>query len=82
MRGRPISSKIRDNVLDILREKQAYGYEIYKKYVKRHGKVHIRSIYYHLKKGVALGLISMEIKEEKGHYSWGNKVERVYYSLR
>jgi len=83
MRGRPVASKIRDNILEILRKKkQAYGYEIYQEYVKTYGKVHIRSIYYHLKKGVELKQIShSEVKEAKGQYSWGPKVERTYYSL-
>lgn len=62
--------------------KKAYGYEIYRHYLSLFGEVHIRSIYYHLKKGVSLNEINIdEIKEDNGEYSWGNKAEKIYYSL-
>lgn len=83
MKGRPIHSMIRKNILEILNVmKKAYGYEIYTHYLNLFPKTHLRSIYYHLKKGVELNeIILHEIKEEKGQYSWGDKSERVYYSL-
>lgn len=82
-RGRPTKSVIRERILQLLKMKpESYGYEIYKNYVGIFGAVHMRSIYYHLKKGVALGEIELtEIKDEKGDYSWGDKAERIYYCL-
>ena len=42
----------------------------------------LRSIYYHLKKGVALGEFRIEsVQKEKGDYSWGAEVEKIYYAL-
>ncbi len=83
MRGRPIKSKIRQNILEILNvKKRAYGYQIYQWYLEIFPKVHIRSIYYHLKKGSSLKEIEVhEVKNEKGDYSWGNEAEKIYYIL-
>ena len=42
----------------------------------------MRSIYYHLKKGVEIGEIKVNtIKSEKGDYSWGCEAEKIYYSI-
>jgi hypothetical protein len=42
----------------------------------------MRSIYYHLKKGVDLGELSLnKVEKEKGDYSWGDYAEKTYYSL-
>ena len=42
----------------------------------------MRSIYYHLKKGMQTGEIQIEkVKIEKGEYSWGNEAEKVYYEI-
>lgn len=61
---------------------KATGYSIYKHYLMLFGKVALRSIYYHLKKGTALGVFRLEeIREEKGEYSWGNVTEKLYYEL-
>jgi len=83
MLGRPTRSIIRERILQLLKMKsESYGYEIYKNYLGIFGEVHIRSIYYHLRKGVGLGEIEVtEMKVEKGDYSWGDKAERIYYSL-
>lgn len=83
MRGRPVSSEIRNNILEILNfKKRACGYELYQYYLDLFPKVHIRSIYYHLRKGVETGEVEVhEIKEEQGEYSWGNRAEKVYYTL-
>ena len=44
--------------------------------------VTLRVIYYHLKKGVALGEFKIEtIKKEKGNYSWGGEAEKKYYKI-
>ncbi|MBU1198576.1 MAG: hypothetical protein KKF46_02645 [Nanoarchaeota archaeon] len=82
-RGRPIGSSIRQNLIEILFFKgKAYGYELYKDYVALFPKVTLRVIYYHLKKGVALGEFKLEtIKMEKGDYSWGGEAEKKYYAL-
>lgn len=83
MRGRKPASKIRNNILEILdAKKKAYGREIYRDYIKLFPKVHIKSIYYHLKKGVSLGEVkAIGFKKEKGNYSWGDEAEKAYYSL-
>jgi len=82
-KGRPIKSEIRQNMVEILNYiKKAYGYEIYKHYVAIFPKVTLRSIYYHLKKGISLGeFIVNKIEKEKGDYSWGSEAEKIYYSL-
>jgi hypothetical protein len=82
-RGRPIGSKIRQNIIEILYiAGRAYGYEIYKAYVSIFPKVTLRVIYYHLKKGVELKEFKLEkIEKEKGSYSWGDQAEKHYYSL-
>lgn len=82
-RGRPIKSRIRQNMIEILFFlKKGTGYDIYKHYVKIFGKVTLRSMYYHLKKGTALGEFKiLEIKEESGDYSWGQTTEKIYYEL-
>ena len=83
MRGRPTKSVIRQNIIEIINvKKRVYGYELYNYYIDIFPNVHIRSIYYHLKKGTGLKEIEIqEIKEEKGNYSWGDKAEKVYYML-
>jgi len=82
-RGRPPNSPIRQNIIDILFfMKRGYGYDIYKVYKEIFPKVTMRSIYYQLKKGVDLGEIKVEkIEKEKGEFSWGSEVEKVYYAL-
>lgn len=82
-RGRPIGSAIRQNIVEILYFlKQGYGYDIYKVYKEAFPSVTLRSIYYHLKKGLQLEEFKIErIKSEKGNYSWGESAEKIYYSL-
>ena len=82
-KGRPVKSEIRQNIVEILFfVKEGYGYEIYKAYVAIFPKVTMRSIYYHLKKGVALSEFKVsKIEREKGDYSWGGEAEKIYYSL-
>ena len=81
-RGRPIRSEIRQNIVELLfHMKEGYGYEIYKAYVAIFPKVTMRSIYYHLKKGLSLGEFKVsKVEREKGDFSWGNEVEKTYYS--
>ncbi len=82
-RGRPIKSQIRQNIVEILYHMgKGYGYDIFKTYKSIFPAVTMRVIYYHLKKGTALGEFKVnEIKKEEGNYSWGNTVEKIYYSL-
>ncbi len=82
-RGRPVSSQIRQNIVEILFHMgKAYGYDIYKHYIALFPKVTMRSIYYHLKKGVDIGEFEIEnIQKEKGEYSWGETAEKIYYRL-
>lgn len=56
-----------------------YGYEISKIYNKIFAPITLRNIYYHLKKGLALGMFKIkEAKSEQGQYSWGDTTEKVY----
>ena len=82
-RGRPTKSVIRQNMVELLYHmKEAYGYNIYKAYSKIFPKVTMRVIYYHLKKGVSLDEFKIhKIEKEKGDFSWGSEVEKIYYSL-
>lgn len=82
-RGRPVASQIRQNIVEILYFlNKGYGYDIYKVYRSIFPKVTLRSIYYHLKKGEQLGEFKVnKIQEEKGDYSWGSSVEKIYYTL-
>lgn len=82
-KGRPVKSEIRQNIVEILFfMKEGYGYEIYKAYVAIFPKVTMRSIYYHLKKGISLNEFKVsKIEKEKGDYSWGGEAEKIYYGL-
>jgi hypothetical protein len=82
-RGRPVSSAIRQKIVEILFFMgRGYGYDIYRHYVELFPKVTLRSIYYHLRKGIDLGEFEVEsIEKEKGNYSWGEMAEKIYYKL-
>ena len=82
-RGRPVKSPIRQNMVEILYFLgKGYGYDIYKVYRTLFPQVTMRSIYYHLKKGIATGEFKIEkIEKEKGNFSWGSEVEKIYYAL-
>lgn len=82
-RGRPVHSVIRQNIIEILYFLQkGYGYDIYRIYCDLFPKVTLRSIYYHLRKGVSLEELKVEkVVVEQGDYSWGTQVEKIYYSL-
>lgn len=82
-RGRPKRSLIRQNIVEMLYYmKKGYGYDIYKVYVQIFPKVTMRSVYYNLRKGADTGeIIIAEVKKEKGNYSWGGEVEKIYYAL-
>ena len=82
-RGRPVKSPIRQNVIEILSVMgKGYGYDIYKAYRDIFTPVTMRSIYYHLNKGVELEEFRVaEVKKEEGEYSWGSTVTKIYYAL-
>lgn len=82
-RGRPVKSQIRQNIIEILYYlNKGYGYQISRLYNEIFSQVSQRSIYYHLRKGIKTGEIEIEkIREEKGEFSWGNVVEKVYYQI-
>ena len=82
-RGRPIGSPIRQRMVNILGiMKRAHGYQLFKAYRDLFPKVTLRVIYYHLKKGVAIGEFVLDkVEKEKGDYSWGGEAEKIYYVL-
>jgi len=82
-RGRPVRSDIRKNIIEILALLgRGYGYQIHKIYREIFAPCTREVIYYHLKKGVALGEFEVEeVKKESGTYSWGTTVEKTYYKL-
>ncbi len=83
VRGRPVKSNIRQNIVEILYFLgKGYAYEIHKIYVELFPAVTMRSVYYHLKKGVQTKeFLVKDIKKETGDYSWGSEAEKIYYCL-
>lgn len=83
VKGRPIKSKIRQNIVEMLYYlEEGYGYQIAKMYNEIFPTVTQRSIYYNLQKGLLTKEISVnKIEEEKGEFSWGSVVEKKYYVL-
>jgi len=83
VKGRPIKSKIRQNIVEILHYLgEGYGYQVAKIYNEIFPAATQRSIYYNLQKGLLTKEIVMQkIEEEKGDFSWGSVVEKKYYSL-
>ncbi len=81
--GRPTRSQIRQNIVEILHYAGSlYGYRIAKIYNEVFPHVTQRSIYYHLRKGTQTKEINVnKIEEEKGDFSWGTSVEKIYYEL-
>ncbi len=81
---RPIvKNSVRSRIVEILKDGKAYGYQIFKKYKERYGKISIRLIYYHLQKGEKDGLFEkVEIEEKSGNFSWGGTVKHKYYKLK
>jgi hypothetical protein len=81
--GRPIGSKVRQNMVEILYfYKQLHGYDLFKIYVELYHPVTMRLIYYHLKKGVDTGEFKVyKINKKTGKYSWGTTSENIQYEL-
>lgn len=82
-RGRPVGSGIRQNIVEILHFMgKGYGYDICKAYRDIFPAVTMRSIYYHLNKGLQTEEFKIaEVKKEEGNYSWGSVVTKTYYAL-
>lgn len=82
-RGRPVKSDIRQNIVNLLAfSGPAYGYDIYKHYIELFPRVTMRSIYYHLSKGLETKEVKVDkVQKEKGDYSWGSDAEKTYYTI-
>ncbi|RLE45569.1 hypothetical protein DRJ22_04085 [Candidatus Woesearchaeota archaeon] len=82
-RGRPVGSVIRQNIVEILNVfGSAYGYQIHRFYNELFPSCTREVIYYNLRKGVALGEFRLvDVKVEKGTFSWGVVAEKKYYVL-
>jgi hypothetical protein len=82
-RGRPIGSKVRQNIIEILFfYKRVHGYELHKIYTELFPPVTMRLIYYHLKKGLSTKEFKLyKIEHKEGQYSWGADTENIIYEL-
>lgn len=82
-KGRPPSSPVRQNIVEILNfMEHAHGYEISKHYNNIFPRVTQRLIYYHLKKGIEYGIFKIKkIEKVDSGYSWGPEAERILYEL-
>jgi len=81
--GRPIGSKVRQNIVEIIYfYKQLHGYDLSKIYMELYHPVTMRLIYYHLKKGLDTGEFKIyKINKTTGKYSWGTTSENIQYEL-
>ena len=82
-RGRPVGSSIRQNIIEIINIfGKAYGYQIHRFYNELYPSCTREVIYYNLRKGVVLKEFKLlDIKIEKGDFSWGVTAEKKYYTL-
>lgn len=80
-RGRPTKSNVRNRLERVLDGcGYVHGYDAYKYYKGTYGETSMRNVYYHLNKGVELGIfIELGFHSVKGEYTWGSKTERKYY---
>ena len=83
VKGRPIKSQIRQNIVEILHYLgEGYGYQVAKIYNEIFPQATQRSIYYNLQKGILTKeIVVHKIEKEEGQFSWGTSVEKKYYSL-
>jgi hypothetical protein len=81
--GRPIGSKVRQNIVEILYfYRHLHGYDLYRIYIDLYPKVTLRLIYYHLKKGLDTKEFKVyKIDRKQGKYSWGGTSENILYEL-
>lgn len=82
-KGRPTGSTVRDRMINILYHyDHLHGYKLHDIYESVYEEVSRRLIYYHLDKGVELGELKLHsVEEQRGEYSWGDKVQRKRYEL-
>jgi hypothetical protein len=82
-RGRPPVSQIRNNIIEILAVLgEGYGYQISNLYNQIFPACTMRSVHYHLKKGLATKEFTVaRVAKEEGNYSWGLHAEKIYYKL-
>ena len=82
-RGRPSKSDVRDKLAEMLFiAGKLTAYDAHKHYIQIFAATTRRNVYYQLQKGESLGLFKKEIVDEKGDYSWGEQVRKIYYSLK
>lgn len=83
MAGRPPSSIVRDNLVELLHYAgESYGYDLFKMYNLIFKPVSQRLIYYHLTKGAKMQIFLVtDISSHQGEFSWGPRSERKFYSL-
>lgn len=83
LRGRPVKSEIRKNIVEILFViGEGCGYEIHKIYNKVFPQCTQEVIYYHLKKGLQTEEFKVkQVKLESGNYSWGPQTRKILYEL-
>ncbi len=80
--GRPVRSQIRDNIIKILTVLgPRYGYDIHKIHEEVFFPCTREVVYYHLRKGVTLELLTVQDSTITGEFSWGNKAEKKLYSV-
>ena len=83
MRGRPVKSVVRERMEQIVDALGVtYGYEVFKVYTDAFAPIDLRSMYYHLNKGLGLGVFELVgVRSEKGNFTWGDVSVRRYYIL-
>lgn len=81
--ARKVGSPVRQRLVALLHGVgKGYGYQLHKMYCELYGRCTRENIYYHLRKGVELGeFVQVSITKEKGSYSWGDDVQKIYYAL-
>ena len=82
-RGRPTQSVIRQNIIEILHHVgEGYGYQIALLHNQIYPKCTMRSVHYHLRKGLETKeFIIKKVAQEAGEYSWRQHAEKIYYAL-
>ena len=82
-RGRPSISPVRDKLAEMLFiAGKMTAYDAHKHYIQIFAATSRRNVYYQLQKGETLGIFKKEAIEERGDYSWGDQVRKIYYSLK
>jgi hypothetical protein len=82
-RGRPPVSQIRTNIIELLAVLgEGYGYQLSQIYNQVFPACTMRSVHYHLKKGLATKEFKVaRVAKEEGEFSWGQHTDKIYYAL-